>query len=175
MTKDQLTSLDPSFSSVDPDCPICMTLMAEPCILPCGHFTCASCAWQILCSKHQCPFDRSKISNDLVIKVHKGMQSQIRQANQEAWVKRMEELKQREQLVAGLYFFKLEIGHKFEILKNPKLVKVGHNGFKLMKYRWTLFLKGAGHQNQALADRLIDKIEVSLNPLCVQDRPSKLK
>ena len=126
------------------ECPICMTLMAEPCMLPCGHAMCASCAWQILCSKHQCPFDRSKISNDMAIQVHRGIQRQVRLADEAAWLSRMQELRELENLVADQYFFKLEIGHQFEILNEASLEKVGIYGYKRMKYKWTLFVRGAG-------------------------------
>ena len=40
------------YESHQHDCPICMSIMAEPCIFPCGHLICAQCAWDIMCHKH---------------------------------------------------------------------------------------------------------------------------
>ena len=45
----------------DKDCPVCMEIMVEPCMLPCGHRFCMSCLKILFENKFQCPVDRRDI------------------------------------------------------------------------------------------------------------------
>ena len=44
----------------DKDCPICLTIMAEPCKLPCGHRFCIMCIDKVFMDNAMCPICRKK-------------------------------------------------------------------------------------------------------------------
>ena len=56
---------------LDVECPICMSIMTEPCLLPCNHRFCVQCIQKLLDIERKCALCMAPVDDKFKIKVDK--------------------------------------------------------------------------------------------------------
>ena len=116
------------------ECPIDLTLCAEPIKTPCGHYFCLQCAIKLLNSAHNsCPLCRTAFDTSFKPIIDRELQAEISKHDKSAFQDRKEEL-----IDAGEWYgedkgvAKVIFGNQYEKVNNPKNQKLCH--------RWCVFL-----------------------------------
>ncbi len=72
----------------DFDCPVCMTIMAEPSSLPCKHTICMQCIRMIQESNPQCPLCRTKLAAGYIPVVNEVLQKKFKERAPDKYAER---------------------------------------------------------------------------------------
>ena len=122
----------------DFECPICMTLLAEPVKLPCNHIFCLVCQKKVMKNGNSCPMCRQTFDKLFVPQVDKQMQSEISAEFTSEFELQKKALKEQKEWRGDRKVVSFSFGNTHEDVKDPKPA----NSDKTMtnKHRWTMFV-----------------------------------
>ena len=143
------------------ECNICMCVMVEPIVLPCGHVYCAQCALHFLTKKSECPLDRKAVPKNFKLQVNKDLQDKIRILKPVEFAAMEKEIRKGQGLVADQVELEFEVGNRYELLKKYNMNGAGK---KELKHCWSLYVKPLDAKIRAKQHLIIDKVKLFLHP-----------
>ena len=140
------------------DCTVCMEMMVEPVVLPCGHTFCFQCIKQsFMTLAETCPLDR-KVFKDYKLKVDTKLQQKIKEAEPELFKKQFDMLNKLGRLSHQYFDVTMTYGNKHELVEG-----VTSKGGKVNRHKWTAFFRFEDPQLEKMKHHLIDKVRFGLH------------